>query len=477
MTKNAKLLIAAAAVLVILGGTAAALLLTAPNDADSSSVSAQEFTSKLFYDLNPEDITEVTAVNSRGGYSLKRDASGKFSEKGVDDDLLNATMAANLTSAASTLSAADTVEEDAEDLSKYGLDGSTSVKVVFGGSKPQTYDMVIGSVSPTSGNYYFCMKGEKTVYLVEKTALSYATIASDDFIIRQLTPTSDSNDTLPTVNKLTVQRNDLDYIIELSLDNTRVAKKSDYTYDTEHIMTAPVNVLLTPENATPVIRGMLGLTAGGMLVVHPSEEELEYAGINAPFMTVTATIDSEDYVLHIGNQADFGTGEAVYFGYLDGVDVLYYFTAESLPWLTMDIDTVASTMVVDYSIFKLGTLEVNGEKFNVTGDSSTEIKVTRNGKEMDAEIFKQLYRYILGLTQEKIILHMAEVNQEECVSTVILTLRDGTTKKLEFYTTAEGDKLAIAVDGAFTYYCAKDYADELKKCIVALDSGEEINVE
>ena len=216
--------------IIICGVTAACLVgvmaflnsTSGKSDADSSSSSTAAVSSQdesvVILTKSSDDITSVKVSNEHGEYSVNKSESGKSTWSIPELGTLNA----NANAEASMISNLDgfkakkLVEENVEDMSKYGLDKPTAdLTVEYSDGTATT--LHVGSVSPSNERYsYVSLDDEKTVYMVMGTKLSYYTDPVTAYANLTLL-TKPSDDDWPDYGKETVTRKDLDY--EMAFEN------------------------------------------------------------------------------------------------------------------------------------------------------------------------------------------------------------------------------------------------------------------
>jgi len=334
MNKTVKGILAGSICLAVLAGGFVALKLTDSSNQteDDDDLIAEE--NYVFYEHDGSEVNKVEVSNSEGGYVLNRtseatdDTSATYSIEGIEDYTQNDTIVSTIANNCSSLSALQLVEENATDLSQYGLDNpSAQVTVYFDDDTSETF--LMGNDSPVEG-IYFKMSDEDAVYTVDSTPLYVFTKNKNYFISRICLPTP-AEDEYPNVESLTVQRSDLDYDIVLEYDHR--ADDEDYIGGTSsaHIMTSPVYAYLNVDNSESITHGMFGLTADSIVSLSPTEEELSVAGIDDPTCVVTMKCDDGNtYKLTIGSSytsSSYGEDSSytAYFGYFEGIDILFAF--------------------------------------------------------------------------------------------------------------------------------------------------------
>lgn len=482
MKKNIKAFIACGAILVLAGGGYAALMLT-DNAPDTSSVSSTNEPVAVIHDplLNFEkaDITSVSVKNSSGGYEAfptgetGEDGMPVFTVKGVEDLDVNYTITSSLGNSASSLGCDDVIEENAADLEKYGLASPQAEVTVKTAS--ETKKLLVGNESPTSGETYCMIEGEKKVCLAATSSLSVFLNTKESFLSTTLIA-SDTSGNNPSAKTIVIDRTDLDYDIVLKLDETK--SESDNTTGTlaTHYMEEPVFSYLDVQKSQNATQGFFGLSAYSAVYAHPTEEQLAASGFEAPLCTVTAEIENgEKYVIKIGSKISVADGE-YYSVMINDVDVIYAVSAESLCWATLMPGDITSKMIFGTYVWDIGKLSINvngGENvvFEGSGSSADDYQLTKNGKKADAARFQAFYQYLLKTSAEDFV--MDEQPQGEPVVSIQLETQKGTVKQtVEFYK-SDGKKSLIVVNGVPCFKCRTAYVDLLIENLAKFDTNED----
>ncbi len=483
MKKNIKAVIACGAALVVVGGGYAALMLTDGDSDTSSSVSSSSEPVAVIHDallsFDKADITSISVTNANGGYEsiptgeVGEDGMPVFTVKGIEDLDINANIVASLANSASSLGCDDVVEENAADLEKYGLASPLAKVTVKTASETKT--ILVGNESPTSGETYCMIDGEKNVCLAATSSLSVFLNTEENFLSTTLIE-SDSSGNNPVVDNITIERTDLEYDIVLKLDETKSESDSSTGTLATHYMDEPVFSYLDVQKSQDATQGFFGLSAYTAISAHPTKEEIAAAGLENPMCTVTAEIQEGDtHTLKIGNKLDIAEGE-YYALMLNDNDVIYAVAAESVCWATLTPGDITSKMIFGTYVWDIGKLEinVNGNEnvlFEGSGTSLDDYKLTKNGEKADVKRFQEFYQYLLKTSAEDFVID--EQPQGEPIVSINLETQKGTVKQtVEFYK-ADGKKSLIVVNGVPCFKCRTAYVDLLIENLSKFDTNED----
>ncbi len=490
MSKNVKMLIAAVAALVILGGALTAILLVNKNsEQDTSSLDVDSLAEGLLDDdeknavmLNPEsadDLKEIRISNQdafrvyKNAEKTSEDDAG-YTIEGYEDIPLDTGYISTLVKNASQLSADQLVEEKASDLEKYGLDKPVS-QVVMSYQDGTDFTFSVGSVSPMNNAQTYCAV-DGNVYLV-KSSLMNNYEQGLKFFFSKTVLEEPAEEEYPIVESLRIQRQDLntDLYMEYAYDVT----EDDSVGGTAatHVLREPVFAYLNVEKSADVTNGLFGLTANEIVTVHPSETELEQAGMNQPFCTVTMVCDDGNtYVLKLGNQYQTESGESNYYAVLEGTDILYGIADSRAVWATVQAGDITSANIFGTYVWDIATLEVTaGEKkllFNGSGTDQNDYTVTKNGETCDTERFRLFYKFLLYIYGEELYLD-AELPASAPEAEIHLVSQNGKEDYVISFYKMGGLNAMIAVNGTPTYKIRSSCVDTVLHNIEIFDNPDE----
>lgn len=488
MNKKIQGIIIGGVVVAALGGTLAFLELTGQSkdsssgdDSSKAIVNSQEEAEEVqLVSAQPEDIQSIVVENATGGYTLERPSSGKTElniteltglnqsmvmKKGVMDDVAN-------------LTAYKLVEENASDLSKYGLDKpNTTFTANFKDGTKRTFK--VGDKATKNRYRYVLEDGKTDVYMVLEATLSDMIERKEDFITTSLIGAYAGTEDTP-YGRLTVKRTDLDYemAFEDLPDGTEALISSQ-------VMVEPIFAHLNIQLSSNVTHGLWGLSAARCELIFPKEEDFKEYGIDAPYCEIYYKNETEEYDLKIG-KAIYATNDegeetdeiAAYYCYVTGVsgeDCIWQIAAENLPWATYDVGDVVSLMTTN-KIFDINEVKVthNGEVSDYTVDGSEEENkvywAKKNGQDIKVDLFQSLYLYILSCPTNDI--YFDEIEGDPFL-TIEIFRKDGGVDKIEFYEQTNR-RVLVALNGRPSYRLESRWTDVFLQNMERLDRGEEL---
>ncbi len=483
MKKNIRLIIIICAVVLLLGGAAIALALTAPED--ETEETEEEIKTSLLYDKAPKDLVRLTIENEKDSYEIFRVGESESPVFAVEELVnlpMSGTVMTRLIENAVSLTAQQTVTENPEDISIYGLDAPSAVFTAeFSDSAKTVKKVSVGNLTPDGTKRYLMIDGDTKVYTVYNNAVSgfledkYSLISKTVYSARTAKDENDTTD-YTRINKLTISRADIDYDIVIKYDvrlddeDVMVANSSNY------VMSEPIFRDLNPEKSSEITDGIFGLTASDIAVLNPESSDFDALGISSPAAEITVEVNGGDvFRMKVGN--DFinedgkKTGRYVY---VEGINIIYIFDNSSLPWLTLSPLDIVTTMYTSNYVYDLEKLEIAAEErtlsFDISGSDADDFAVKLNGSDTDADRFKTFYQFILRAPSDE--LYFEDVDTEPEVTVEIRTQK-GKTDLIEFIPIGNR-QAAVRLNGKTVYKCAQTYVDRLEENLELYENGEEI---
>ena len=484
MKKNIRLIVIFCVIAAVLAGLLIFLLATAPEE-EEESTPEEKVTSRLMYDRNPADISEITIENEYGSYKVTRVGEGDsaaWSIEGISELPINSSDFTSIIENAAALTAQQTVAENPEDISIYGLDvPSAKVTSVYSDSAGTVNTLILGNLVPDGINRYFMLEGDPKVYTVKNSSVRYFLDDKYDLVnkvVYTVRTASGENDTTDytRINKMTIKRADLDYDVVIEYD-VRIEDDSIMTGNSSnYVMTEPAFRDLNPQTSSEITGGIFGLTASKLGIVHPDETDMEITGINSPSAEVAVEINGGDTLnFRIGNESFDNDGEKLgRYVYAEGIDIIYIFEESSLPWLNFVPIQLVTSMLTSNYVYDLEALDITTEdkelNFTMTGTSASDFAVKLNGTDVDSEAFKTLYQFILRAPSDDF---WFEDNGEEPVLTISIRTYNGNEDIIEFIP-SESRRSLVRLNGKITYRCASAYVERLIRNLELYENGQDI---
>ncbi|MBP5581703.1 MAG: DUF4340 domain-containing protein [Ruminococcus sp.] len=438
-------------------------------------------------------VKSVTVKNSSGEYSVvmksgpdkEKNTGATYTLEGFTDLDVNTAMVGTLANNVNGMQAASLMAEGCTDLSKYGL-ASPRAEAELTYETGTKVKFFIGDITPSSSEltYFMLDDGKKDVYTVNTSTISNYLYGTKDFLEKTVLA-KPSDDEMPEVESLRIERGDIDYDIFIKYDRDKTDAHAGGT-SSPHILVEPTESYLAIEKSQDVVSGMFGLYASDIYAAHCTEADMAAAGLDDPFCKVTmACDDGNTHVLLLSKEFTNDSGEKCTYGMLEGGKVIYIIDESSAKWLTVTPADICSKIMIASYVWNITELSASGggetvnfsispkDKDNIPDSPKSEdFDVTKNGEEFDTERYRLFYSFLLSANAEEFALDAPVPTGEPQVSVTIKDSQMGKTIKYDFYEDTFMRSL-IVIDGKSKFYCTKAYVDTLIENIKRIGTGED----
>ncbi len=477
MKKRTIGIIVGVVVIVVLVVVASLLLLPESQDdeteTESTTISDETAAEVIFTEEETDHVVTIDVTNEYGEFVVVRateadDENGAtYTIEGWENLPFTSTLW-TLPNNTASISANSIVEEETDDLAKFGLDEETAVCATLKFDDGTEFSFRIGNVTADSTYTYFATAESDTVYTVKTSLVSNFRNNPIDFLDKTLLEEPDTDD-YPIVNFLTIERADRDYIFELDYDWDSDDDEYSGGSVATHIMVSPAPAYLSPDRSTPVVTGIFGLTADEIVVPNPTAKDYADYGLDEPFGTVVMDCDDGNrYTISFSETVTFTdeetatTSESVYVA-CDWVDMIYRFDIDNFTWATVEPTDVTSTLVLATYVWNIGTLDVVTDEqefhFIAEGEDDKDTVVTLNGATTDTERFRQFYAFLLKTTAETI--DFTTEPEDDPLVEIYLDTQDGSFARTFTFYALDDFTCLIQVDGQSAYTCRRSFIDTL----------------
>ena len=359
MRSKRQFLLIAVAVLLVLTGLMTWLLLSSPKEQLASSTGSTD--TSLMILQTDQDVTSIDISNPSGSYSiLPADDTTEEDPKWKIDSLQDAPQYQSkyndLMEVMKELEAVQKLE-NLQELSVYGLDQPTKGTAHYADGTTKT--ILVGNAAPGGLNYYCKLEDQDDIYLVSGTTAEKFLRSTLDYVDLSLTSTvetttyttSSSDDTSSSttsstlnISNITIQRKDLASPVVFTNQDNQLVQNGE-----------PVDDVLSSQLESAIS----SITASSTVAVSPTSAQRSEYGFDDPKATVSYTVSGTTYSFTIGNgltEAELPEQETdedshsssstssssitpikAYYVMMEGRDVVYIVSKDSLPWLTMDL--------------------------------------------------------------------------------------------------------------------------------------------
>ncbi len=385
----------------------------------------------------------------------------------------------------SSITATNMVEENAGDISIYGLDEPTALVETYYNDGTQI-DIIIGSQAPVDGEYY-CMTSESSnVYTIGSYVDSLLIRRPIEYRDITLFPPYTEDDIYTNIDwvSMTSRKGET---IEILLDQNQDHEAN--TEGSQYVMLQPYQV---SGNTTTIQGNILDIVSTltlGAIVKDITEDEYAEYGLDNPAKLEMRDISGNEVHLLVGD-----TCPNVDYTYcmLEGTDTLL--TASSSAFTCLDTSYVQFMLRTAWTFnieqlqgidIKIGDAEHDIDvthyvKQNANGNDADGVLGTLNGVDIIETNVRRLYikclyfRIVGNLTEDE----KAELENVDPYATITIKLEneDGEAEEhlLELIPLSDR-KYAMRVDGEMEYYCQKKNLTDLEDSIRYVEEGDELD--
>ncbi len=429
MNRRLRTLVICAAAILVLGGAVAAVAvfgggLSGPGEEPEPTAPPEDIV-LLSKDKDAagepvaSPVNEMTVTVSSGEYRLSPREDGSM---GVDryPDLPMDTMA--IRSMCTNLASLKAISEvtDPQPLSAYGLDPPVAtVKAVFhDGSGATVY---FGNQTPYETGYYLALEGNDGVYIADSGVAEQFILSSELSLLGKTliaAPTVNEDDSEGRAQLLSLRLTGGGRKQPVAVETDTEGRYADLTYVSSFVMTAPFRRAVDSQQMSELSDAMLTLTASEAVRAHPSAAELDGYGLSDPVSAASFTLsvispaddDSEtlthyndrEHMILLGNIDEEGN----YYALVDGIDIVYLLSPESVPWAEATAFDLASKLLFLKDITDISTVTVveNGQEtdfslkhFPDKTDKDEQLTVSSGSQIWPTSSFRKLYQLLIGI--------------------------------------------------------------------------------
>lgn len=431
---------------------------------DDTGVSSGVSQAVELYEVDKGNVKSLKIKNAWGEYELLSDGNGGFIEENIKDFKQYTTNVTSVVTAACKVTAKRMIEENCENLEKYGLDNPKIIAQLTD-NNDKTYKLSIGNEAPSGGNY-FLYNDENTVYVLSLVSVTSLELSPLDLVDVMLTD---------TVEDLSYERIELfgtvreKPIVIVNMDSLAAEDETVlFAYD----IISPGSAHLEANIANEFLYSFSEMYANKAEVLHPTKEDLTKYGFDNPYSTVKIeTVDKTQNII-VGKVE----GDKVYV-MRDDVDIIFEASKEVLTWIETQYEDLVSNIFLTPYIGDISDVTIKFDdksySFKTEYSDETDLTATYKGAELDPDNFKRFYQVLVSAYLEN---YSEEVPQGTPSLTVIYSYKDGKEEKLELYqSTADPRKVVIVLnEKPMNFLMRYNFMEKVKNDVVNLLDGKEI---
>ncbi len=416
----------------------------------------------------------------------------------------------------SSVSATQIYERDF-DKEKFGLENPAATVEISG--KGEAITFYLGSWNESAAVWYVMKEGEEGLYCVSKGIGDRMVQTPLALFDMTLIPAFDaeSEEMTERLTRILVERPDLEEPLEIVASNGTVD-----AYTSPYELVSPVHVKTSLKAVREQIGSLFGLSAQRAAGTYDANEASAY-GLDRPSMVMTIEHDDRELTLTVGGRTGEQESEERYLICSDS-DLLFIIEESRMPLFEATVDDLFFRMALLPKIDQIREVSLNlrGEEYlfaltyedvqsgasatkadpgtgeeksketeaddrkngdgkneTAAGDSKNKaaageetLRVTLDGEELDADLFRTFYSFLLEVDIEQINRDSHGGEPE-----MVLEYRrlDGKTDRLEVYRLADARRMGIVVNGEASFEGRIAYLDKLQTELSHLLAGEKID--
>ena len=467
---------------LVLGGVLAVLLLIPKSGADDSSSDSHSHYSQLDFSDDEEqyypitagsssDLFSIVAKNENGSYTITRSETGSESGAGyrhiVDglgevpqDDSQVSYFVDNM----ATLLGERLVEEHPTDLAKYGLDNpAATVELDF--TEGEDIVLSFGIRNPAADNLIYCLANDY-VFLVDYYMVAGA--FDDARVFAELVLTSTDG----IADNIVIERADFDepvkirYLSEYDNPPEGLVVENDCKYT----FTSPVTLGVDTVKGKRLYEKLSGLEMNACEFTEKTEDNLKSCGLDNPAVTISFSMEGEEYLLTLGSELPDASG---YYAVFSGAEGIFSIDKCSAVWASFSLGDVVSRTPVSPYVYACESIEIatTEGKFIFTNESN---KFLYQGQAVNDDAFKRFFNDLVNTPCDEFYTEQTESAAE---FTVRYTYLDkyaelyGREYDEISYLGCDGRKFVLNLNGKTIFKVNAVYVQRLVESINVIISG------
>lgn len=392
------IIISLCVVLVLVVGVVVANIVVKKSSSSSSKSSTSSEAAIQVLNIKAADVTELDVKNNKDEYAIKY-ANKNYSIDGIEASLLSSDSCAAPIQAAAQLSATKLIEENASNLSQYGLDKPSRVVTVKTASKSETIN--VGSETPLKDGYYAALKGTSKVYKIESSAVTNFDKVKNDYV--NLSLYSIDSESTAKVTKIAIGGAAKATPLVLEKDASAASSTaSSNSTESAFKLKAPAAYSIDATKANGIITTLSSFSASGVISLDTKDASLEKYGLKTPQYTVTVTTNGKATTFNFGKPYT-ADGTSYIPVMLEGRKAIYKMSDTDDAFYKYDLKDICTTLLFTDYIETVDTITINDNGTNYTlkiSGTGNGLTGTLNGKKISTENTRYLYQYIVGISFE-----------------------------------------------------------------------------
>ncbi len=450
MSKQAKTLAAMAGIIVVLA-VVLVFVMALPEKEGPEPVYTTGGYDELFK-VETSAITSIAVSNAEGSFVAQKQEDDTWMIEGLEAFAKDDTAYSDLVDTASAFQSTRVVEENPEDLEKYGLSpAQATIDITCEDGTTQQFR--VGDMAPTGDGYYAQLGDSQTVHLVRVANLEMALKGERAYIDTLITPSASNTSQFPLAHTIQIEQEGAQTI-------TIEPEDPDAETVNSYLFTQPFEARLDNENGSDFLYSFFGIAADEVVCISPTQEQIAEYGLDAPAIHFVLTYEligdeEEGKIYTVDASLSAADEEGYCYMQVQGVDLVYKIAQSALPFLDYTFENLVSRdlYIPDYEqVEGFSVIFADGDRYDFTlTEEDGALKGESNGVEISSDVMTSFYNVLVGSRGENYI-GQTDVSQMQEQMRIEYHLKDGTDDVLRFVTYDERMVMPVLneEDGFFT---------------------------
>lgn len=435
----------------------------------------------------PSDIKQIDIKNDSGSFTLFAETplttdpdTGEtvrdttvYTLKGYEDISLQSGEPDTIANDCAAISFKRIADVSGEKAAQFGFDSSSPViKTYF---TDGTYSTVtVGDKAPNNDGTYLMFGSNKTIYLVDNTAIDGFIFSVLDLMPLDITDAA-SSITDSEFKSISISGSAFSDTIELK-------PNTDPAISSSCVMTAPFTMFVNEVEVSNIEGAIRGLYASEVICINPSNDQLKSFGLSDPYAKLTAKYPDKTITLKASAPKD---------GYVnliaDSSDLVYKMEVSKLPWVQTSTTKLIPSVVISTNYPAISKITVTDSSGTYTINAKTTSDTVQNSNGYTETIYYTTASYNdLQLTEDNFRIFCQNINnmankgnldstkKGKTALTITISYATGrSSDTIKVYET-EGTKYIAELNSRPMCFVNKSYCSYFSVNVQALISGNTV---
>lgn len=434
----------------------------------------------LLVDKELSDVSKIMIENETDNFIVEQ-INGGFAFSDIDANLLNFEYVQQLIADSAYVEYLQLVEENAKEVSVFGLDvPSSKVNIVY--KDQQQLNLWIGAPGPKENTRYVLNKDNNNVYLFNEAATIRFTMSIKRYLDFVIVPPHEISDVMKTIKSVTYQGKMLGrpIVIERIDESDEVQLRDASSFGvTSHLMIEPTVQKLDLGVAIDQFKAIVGLLGHGIEQYNASAETLKQYGFDEPELLVDFEFSPDGVVDAIPYQLKVTKKDLQYFAMVNNNGVIHKIENEA--FLQLSYEKLISRWFYTPLLLDVSQLsiEVNQKKYDFVIEKTTKnnIDVTLNKKEIDSDAFRKFYNLVVSASHDGTYQPFENKNKVEQLRIEFSYIDELKSNDVVQYYQGSTRRNNVCFADVCDFVIRDTYIDYIENAIIALEENKDFRVD